>query len=276
MLTKFSIALFASAVSATEWNGYHGGPSTYHHHHAPAPHTNPFATPATPPAAAPAVSKVGWFNQYQQYSTPWRQYVPHYNPSAVMTNCALDSGNVLIAQLTKQAPMVKAELMGLEADTGYKLFVREFGNIGSECADGGNEFNPLKELKYGVENPYSDKTRGRITGITTDASGAASLMQKTLLQNLSGKESLVGKSISLFKVVEGMDDQLIDCCVIGEDALPKHLASEPHVHAHKPPVHAPKPLIHAHTLAPVAPTYHYVSPPNYRYANARQLRRRRA
>ena len=215
MLTKFSIALFATAVSATEWNGYYGGPPAYHPPHAP----------------APAVNKVGWFNQYQQYSTPWREYVPHYNPSAIMTNCALDSGNVMIAQLTKQAPTVKAELIGLENNTAYKLFIREFGNLGNECADGGDEFNPLKEVKMGVENPYADKTRGRIVGLATDGTGAASLMQKTLLQNLSGKESIIGKSLSLFKVVENMDDELIDCCVIGEDALPEHLAPKPHVHA---------------------------------------------
>ena len=119
--------------------------------------------------------------------------------------------------------MVKADLSGLELDTNYKLYIREFGNIGDECANGGNEFNPLKEVKLGVENPYADKTRGRINPFTSDDTGAASIMQKTLLQNLSGKESLIGKSLSLFKVVEGMDDELIDCCVIGEDELPAHL-----------------------------------------------------
>ena len=108
-----------------------------------------------------------------------------------------------------------ADLRGLEVSTGYKLFIREFGNIGNDCADGGNEFNPLKEVKYGIENPYSDKTRGRILGLTSDDTGAASLRQKILLQNLSGKESLVGKSLSLFKVVADMADELIDCCVIG-------------------------------------------------------------
>merc|ERR1711862_246393 len=137
----------------------------------------------------------------------------------------------MIARLTNQAPTVKAELIGLENNTAYKLFIREFGNLGNECADGGDEFNPLKEVKMGVENPYADKTRGRIVGLATDGTGAASLMQKTLLQNLSGKESIIGKSLSLFKVVENMNDELIDCCVIGEDALPEHLAPKPHVHA---------------------------------------------
>ena len=73
-----------------------------------------------------------------------------------MTNCALESGNVQIAQLTKQAAMAKAELESLDPNSNYKLFVREFGNLGNMCKDGGDEFNPLKEMKYGVVNPYSD------------------------------------------------------------------------------------------------------------------------
>ena len=97
MIAKFSVALFAAAASATEWNGYYGGHAGHHAPYTPAPQQNPFATPTTPAAHAGAVNKTGWYNQYQQYSTPWRQYVPHYNYSAVMTNCALDSGNVLIA-----------------------------------------------------------------------------------------------------------------------------------------------------------------------------------
>lgn len=92
-----------------------------------------------------------------------------------MTICALESGNVQIAQLSKQAPIAKAVLTGLEMNTTYKLQIREFGNLGSDCADGGNEFNPLKEVKYGIQNPYQDKSRGRINDIATDASGEATL-----------------------------------------------------------------------------------------------------
>ena len=73
-----------------------------------------------------------------------------------MAICWLDSGSVQLAQLSGQATMVNAELSGLMADTGYLLRVREFGNIGNACADGGDEFNPLKEMKYGIENPYAD------------------------------------------------------------------------------------------------------------------------
>ena len=79
-----------------------------------------------------------------------------------MAICALDSGNVQLAQLSGQAAMVNANLEGLEMDTGYLLRVREWGNLGNECADAGEEFNPLKEMKYGVANPYQDMTRGRI------------------------------------------------------------------------------------------------------------------
>ena len=43
------------------------------------------------------------------------------------------------------------------------------------------------------------------------------------LQNLSGKESLIAKSITLMQVVPDGDDLAVDCCVIGEDALPAHM-----------------------------------------------------
>ena len=88
-----------------------------------------------------------------------------------MSICALESGNVQFAQLSGQASMVNASLSGLTADTGYLLRVREWGNMGNECADGGDEFNPLREIKYGVPNPYQDHTRGRISDAMSNASG---------------------------------------------------------------------------------------------------------
>ena len=71
-----------------------------------------------------------------------------------MAVCALESGTVQLAQLSGQASMVNAHLTGLVANTGYLLRVREWGNLGNECADGGDEFNPLREMKYGIANPY--------------------------------------------------------------------------------------------------------------------------
>ena len=53
--------------------------------------------------------------------------------------------------------------------------------------------------------------------------GALKVWQKVFLQNLSGKESLIGKSIVLMKVVPDADNEVVDCCVIGEDELPAHL-----------------------------------------------------
>ena len=43
------------------------------------------------------------------------------------------------------------------------------------------------------------------------------------LQNLSGKDSLIGKSITLMQVVPDGDNIAVDCCVIGEDELPSHI-----------------------------------------------------
>jgi len=71
-----------------------------------------------------------------------------------MAICALESGNVQIAQLSGQASMIKADLEGLMMNTGYRLRVRENGNLADQCEAGGDEFNPLREMKYGVQNPY--------------------------------------------------------------------------------------------------------------------------
>lgn len=125
--------------------------------------------------------------------------------------------------MTEQAPMVRASFTGLVADATYKLQIRTYGQTKPTCADGGEEFNPLKEVKYGIENPHADKTRGRINDITAAADGTAELNQTSLLQNLSGKESIIGKQLTLMQVAEDGTTTDIECCVIGQDKLPAHL-----------------------------------------------------
>ena len=119
--------------------------------------------------------------------------------------------------------MVRANLQGLEPETTYKLQIRTYGQIKPDCAAGGDEFNPLKEVKYGVTNPHADPTRGRINAFTSAADGTATLEQKSLLQNLSGKESLIGKQLTLMKVGEDGTTMDVGCCAIGSDKLPAHL-----------------------------------------------------
>ena len=70
--------------------------------------------------------------------------------------------------------------------------------MGDDCAEGGDEFNPLHEVdSYGNANPYQDPTRGRFELVKTDEAGAADEMQESILQNLSGHNSLMGRSLTV-------------------------------------------------------------------------------
>ena len=46
----------------------------------------------------------------------------------------------------------------------YKFTVHQYGDIGGspKCEQVGDEFNNLKELIYGLPNPYQDPSRGTI------------------------------------------------------------------------------------------------------------------
>ena len=125
---KFAFALFTVAASASEqyyygqyspgYGGYGGryGQSQYGHFPTQ-PQFNPWAKPAAP--KKPTVDKTGWYSKYQKYSRPKRQFVPSYSPKPIMAVCALESGTVQLAQLSGQSSMVKANLNGLLANTGY-------------------------------------------------------------------------------------------------------------------------------------------------------------
>lgn len=132
-----------------------------------------------------------------------------------MAICTLEAGSIQIAQLSGQAPIVKSSLVGLVPDTEYKLVIREFGKTGIGCDKGGEEFNPLKETYQGVQNPHQDPKRGRIHSFTTDNSGAATLWQDKLEQNLSGPETIMAKSLTLSKVDADKTETIVDCCIIG-------------------------------------------------------------
>jgi len=87
----------------------------------------------------------------------------------------------------------------------------------------GMEFNPLKEFdRYQQPNPYQDPSRGILENVTADEEGAVSSTQQKLLQNLSGPESLIGRSIHLTSVaqMEEGDPTPNACCVIGKDKNP--------------------------------------------------------
>ena len=95
----------------------------------------------------------------------------------------------------------------------------EIGNVendtnGAECTFIGDEFNPLQEVdKFGRKNPFQDPNRGTMPTFGTlnrgltgnyptcvdgrDASGYEDLEPFTLLQNLDGAESIMGRAVVL-------------------------------------------------------------------------------
>ena len=115
-------------------------------------------------------------------------------------------------------------LTGLTASTTYEIRINEYGKTrddeGMECQGVGTEFNPLKEVnKYGVANPYQDPSRGRISDINTDENGDVTFFESNILQNLTGKEGVLGRSLTISSKVDEVIT-LIDCCTIGIDITP--------------------------------------------------------
>ena len=103
-----------------------------------------------------------------------------------------------------------ADFTGL-ADTIYSFTVNEFGEIGNDadgniCGNVGEEFNPLMEKLYNVPNPYADPSRGAIDNQTivepTDGSTSFGWTQAKFMQNLAGKNSIIGKSIVVNDVTD--------------------------------------------------------------------------
>ena len=131
--------------------------------------------------------------------------------------------------------------------------LREYGDIGADadgniCANGGDEFNPLAEIIYGVKNPYQDPSRGTIENQTlTDPVDPATTMtwtQAKFMQNLAGKNSIIGKSIVVGRSAAMTPDMFttVGCCVIGDAAPPVHPndnanGAYTHQHHHAPATH---------------------------------------
>ena len=95
--------------------------------------------------------------------------------------------------------------------------IKETGKIGSgeadDCLGSGGEFNPLFEKdKYGNPNPYQDPARGRIEDFNFGEGTELTVEPTDLLQNLTGKDGILGRSIEL---TDGED--FTACCVIARD-----------------------------------------------------------
>lgn len=98
------------------------------------------------------------------------------------------------------------------------------GRLGDDCDATGDEFWPLMEKDYyGNVNPYQDPSRGRIENFSTgDYENDFEGMVQGVLLNLAGRESIIGKSLSLFV---GEEEIPRGCCVIGEDHSPAEMAA---------------------------------------------------
>ena len=84
--------------------------------------------------------------------------------------------------------------------------------------DTGAEFNPLTEIsKYGTLNPFQDPSRGRIADLTTDAAGEVAVEPTFVLQNMAGKDGILGRSIT---VTDKAVPQNVICCTIAVDVTP--------------------------------------------------------
>lgn len=81
-------------------------------------------------------------------------------------------------------------------------------------------FNPLKEEKNGVANPYADPRRGTIDKITTPVAALLTdfdYVQTDILQNLIGEDSLIGRTMFVKTEADsatapGVFDVVVGCC----------------------------------------------------------------
>ena len=237
----FALALLAATASAQYYGGYvpqvpqyggYGLPQQYapvHQpygqaaHPAPAQHVeNPWGAVPTDPVTT------GWYSPTQQYSPPRIAYRPVAS-DIVFAICELTAGGVAtgmiqFAQFPGKPILYRGSLNGADADEVLAITINELGVIGdgATCDQVGDEFNPLAEIdKYGQQNPYQDPARGTINAgsLTADASGIVTIeasKDNVILQNLAGKDSLIGRSISITDAAAANTD----CCVIALDALP--------------------------------------------------------
>ena len=135
----------------------------------------------------------------------------------------------------------------------YSFELHKFGNIDNTdgdttfegmCPQTGPIFNPLAEFVWWdqVLNPFADPSRGTIADATIveadkDDDGTYTWTQPKFMQNLDGKNSIIGKSIkmNLAQMDQGGTDA-VACCVIGEDEPPQLAPTAPaytHPHHHR-------------------------------------------
>jgi hypothetical protein len=195
----------------------------------------------------------GWYSPYQQYTPPKIKYVPVATKPQFgicelqdATGGNSSTGTIMIAQLPGKPPIVKGSLTGFTASSSNRLTIRESAALGAACATAGtaDEYNPLTEKdKYGRANPYQDPSRGRLVDLVVTSAGAnTEYGQNYLLQNLEGKDSIIGRGITICELSGTAPNQtcgttpvVVACCVIARDVTPARYAPipvYPYAHSH--------------------------------------------
>ena len=145
-----------------------------------------------------------------------------YGPVAAAAEMNKDSmrGLIVMGQKNNESVKVDVRLAGLSKSTEYELRIQDYGNILSNCSLCGEVFNPLMGEDYEtfdswgrkIQMKYEQDGRGAIESFHTDANGEVQTDGLELLQNLSGDDNLIGKSVVLY---EKDDSSPIMCGVIG-------------------------------------------------------------
>ena len=128
-----------------------------------------------------------------------------------------------------------ANMTYTDDEDSIEFTVLKYGDLSYStefCENAGAEFNPLED----PHNPTSSSAtsvRGGLDAVTVslDTNDLQSWTQTSFLQNLGGKDSIIGRSI---KIVHNDNGTRINegCCVIGLDAPPAPTtpAYTPHYH----------------------------------------------
>ena len=96
------------------------------------------------------------------------------------------------------------------------MTITSFGDTTDDCGNVGSPYNPLAEVdKDGNTNPFQDPNIGRLPYIPLDSNNSfVSEVPITLLQNLEGRHSIMGRSISISSTT------ISDCCTISYEPIP--------------------------------------------------------
>lgn len=162
MHSSFALAVLAGAASA-------------HYVHHGQYNNQAYVDPWAPVVTAPTV-----------YVT-YKAEKPGYSQSGIceFIDIAGDtptiSGALRISQADGGTPSVTGTIAGTTDAVEYRIIVNQYGSLGTDCADVGDEFNPLiKKDSNGAAIAGQDETRGILPTQTSDATPEVELSSVAL------------------------------------------------------------------------------------------------